>query len=57
MELVRSVDWSEFPGVCRLICESSECGKAISRSHRRRLRNGYVEDLAFTNDAESRQRQ
>jgi FkbM family methyltransferase len=56
VELVRSVDWSEFPRVCRLICESSECGKVIARAHDRRLRNGYVEDLTFTDDAASPQR-
>jgi len=56
LDLVRSVEWREFPRVRRLLCESTECGQVISRAHSRRVRNGYVEDVTFTDGAEPRRR-
>jgi len=46
-ELVRSVDWSDFPRIRRLLCESTECAASIGRRHSLLLRNGYVEDVTF----------
>ena len=51
LDLVRSVDWQDYPYVRRLISESTECSAVISRAHDRRLRTGYVEDMAFTDAA------
>jgi FkbM family methyltransferase len=45
--LVRSISFESYPGVKRLICESTECADLISRPHRRILRSRYVEDLRF----------
>lgn len=47
LELVKCVQWQEFPTIHRLICESTECSANISRPHRRVLRSGYIEDLSF----------
>jgi FkbM family methyltransferase len=46
-DLVRSVEWEHFAGVHRLVCEGTECGRLVSRPHRRRVRSGYVEDMSF----------
>lgn len=45
--LVESVDFSDFPAISRIIVESLECSERIERSHARRVRSGYVEDLLF----------
>jgi FkbM family methyltransferase len=47
-ELVRSVDWTDYPQIARVVTESVECSALIARPHERKLRNGYVEDLRFT---------
>ncbi len=47
-ELVRSVEWERFPSVHRLVCEGTECGRLVSRPHRRRVRSGYIEDMCFS---------
>jgi FkbM family methyltransferase len=47
-DLVRSVEWEHFPRVHRLVCEGTECGRLISRPHRRQVRSGYVEDMCFS---------
>lgn len=46
-DLVRSVEWEKFTRVHRLVCEGTECGRLISRPHRRQVRSGYVEDMSF----------
>ena len=48
LELVQSISWESFPNVKRLIIESSECGAAITRNHKRHLINGYIEDIRFS---------
>jgi len=47
-DLARSVNWGDYPNVRRLICDSTECGAVISRRHTRCVRNGYVEDITFS---------
>ena len=46
-ELVKSVDFADYPQLQRLLCESTMCSRLITRPHRRALRNGYIEDLSF----------
>lgn len=46
-ELVRSVDWGDYPWISRIVTESLECSALIARPHDRKVRNGYVEDLRF----------
>jgi FkbM family methyltransferase len=48
LDLVKSVDWREFPTVRRLICESVGWGAAISRPHSTLVRTDLVEHVAFT---------
>ena len=45
--LVKSVDFARYRNVRRLICESMDCARRVSRKHRLEVRNGYVEDLHF----------
>ncbi|MEE4206492.1 MAG: FkbM family methyltransferase [Erythrobacter sp.] len=45
--LVQSVDFADYPAISRIIVESLECSERIERSHARRVRSGYVEDLLF----------
>lgn len=45
--LVGSIRFENYPGVRRLISESTTCSSLVSRPHRRTLRSGYVEDLRF----------
>ncbi len=45
--LVKSIDFSQFPAIKRLIIESTECSELIRRKHVRTVRNGYIEDLVF----------
>ena len=47
LDLVRSIEWRNHPGIWRLLCESTECAEVISREHIRRIHNGYVEDVIF----------
>lgn len=49
--LVRGVRWIDYPSVTRIICDSVECSAAVSRRHTRIIRNGYVEDIRFTESA------
>jgi FkbM family methyltransferase len=46
-ELIKSVKFENYPQLQRLLCESTTCSQLISRTHRRTLRNGYIEDLSF----------
>jgi len=46
-QLIAAIDFSNYPHVERLFCESTDCGELIRRRHVRSLRNGYVEDLRF----------
>lgn len=47
-DLVRSVNWSDYPWISRIVTESLDCSALIARPHDRKIRNGYVEDLHFT---------
>lgn len=46
-ELIKSVQFENYPQLQRLLCESTTCSQLITRPHRRALRNGYIEDLSF----------
>lgn len=46
-ELIKSVKFENYPQLERLLCESTTCSQLITRTHRRTLRNGYIEDLSF----------
>lgn len=46
-ELIRSVKFENYPRLRRLLCESTQCSRLITRPHHRALRNGYIEDLSF----------
>lgn len=46
-ELVRHARFENHPQVSRVICESTECARLVSRPHRHLVRNGYIEDLTF----------
>jgi FkbM family methyltransferase len=48
-ELIKSVRFENYPQIERLLCESTTCSQLITRTHRRTLRNGYIEDLNFSN--------
>jgi FkbM family methyltransferase len=47
-DLVQSVAFENYPQVRLLMVESAECGRWVTRPHRRKLRNGLVEHLSFT---------
>lgn len=46
-ELVRHIRFETHQHVKRLICESTECARLVTRPHERTVRSGYVEDLQF----------
>jgi FkbM family methyltransferase len=46
-DLVTSVQFEKYPNVVRLICESTDCSRSITKPHERKLRNGYIEDVRF----------
>jgi FkbM family methyltransferase len=48
VDLVKSVDFSDYPTVARIIVESTECSALVFRPHLRVVRADYVEDLSFT---------
>jgi FkbM family methyltransferase len=47
-DLVRSVDFSRYPQVRRVLVESTQCSLLIGRPHRRTLRIASIEDIEFS---------
>jgi FkbM family methyltransferase len=47
VDLVKCVAFEDYPDVRRLVCESLECSRWVTRPHTRIVRSGYVEDLLF----------
>lgn len=46
-DLIRSVEFGNYPYVRRLLVESVTCSELIAKPHRRTLRTGAIEDLEF----------
>ena len=46
-DLVRSVDFLNYPKVRRVLIESTVCSALIARPHQRTLRAGSIEDIRF----------
>ena len=47
VDLVKCASFEDYPYVRRLVCESLECSRWVTRPHTRTVRTGYVEDLLF----------
>ena len=47
-DLIKSVDFENYPRLQRVLCESTTCSQLIARPHLRVLRTGYIEDMHFT---------
>jgi FkbM family methyltransferase len=47
VDLVKSVNWDDYPSVRRIISESTGCTNVIRRTHRLEFRSGLVEHLIF----------
>lgn len=47
VDLVKCAAFEDYPNVRRLVCESLECSRWVTRPHIRIVRTGYVEDLVF----------
>jgi len=46
-DIVRSIDFSNYRKVCKLIIESTECGKILSCDYTSKIVNGYIEHISL----------
>ena len=46
-DLIRSVDFRDYPRIRRILVECVSCAELITKPHRRTLRSGGVEDIEF----------
>ena len=46
-QVIRFVDFNDYPNIKRIIIESTECSKIIKKKHTKKLRNGYIEHISF----------
>ena len=46
-DIVRSIDFSNYRKVCKLIIESTECGKILTCDYTSKIVNGYIEHISL----------